>query len=165
MNSEIPYGHKKAATLCVLKNGHNFLLLNRLKEPNKGMFTPVGGKLNPHESPLDAAIRETYEETGIRVETMKFCGLLTETSPVEYNWINFVYLAEIDFEIPGECNEGELKWIRFDEVLRVPAPKTDFYIYKYILDNKPFSFSATFDAQIQLNIMTEELENLEVFKR
>lgn len=129
------------------------------------MFTPVGGKLNPHESPLEAAIRETYEETGIRVETMKFCGLLTESSPVEYNWINYVYLAEIDFQSPAECNEGELKWIRFEDVLSVPTPKTDWYIYKYILEKKPFSFSAKFDDQIHLQLMTEELEELVVFER
>jgi 8-oxo-dGTP pyrophosphatase MutT (NUDIX family) len=41
----------------------------------------VGGKLDPFESPLKSAIRETFEETGIKFDTMKFCGILTETSP------------------------------------------------------------------------------------
>ena len=44
------------------------MLLKRFKTPNKGLYTPVGGKLEPHESPLNAAIRETFEETGINVE-------------------------------------------------------------------------------------------------
>jgi len=163
MKSTIPFGLKKAATLCVLKNGRQFLLLKRLKEPNRDMYTPVGGKLDVHESPLAAAIRETFEETGIRVPFMKFCGLLTETSPVEYNWINYVYLAEIDFIEPPYCNEGELKWISFNDILNVPTPMTDWYIYKYILENKPFAFSAMFDEKIQMYRMTEELDGIEVF--
>ena len=34
------------------------------------MYTPVGGKIDPYESPYDAAIRETFEETVIKVDKM-----------------------------------------------------------------------------------------------
>ena len=160
---KVPFGLKRVATLCVLKNDHEFMLLKRLKEPNKGKFTPVGGKLDPHEDPLTAAIRETWEETGVKVETMKYCGLLSESSPVEYNWTNYVYLAEIGRIPPPPCNEGELKWIHFDEVLDQPTPKTDWFIYKYILEQKPFAFNALFDKNIRLLKMTEEIENKLVY--
>ena len=156
---KIPIGIKKVATLCVLKNEQSFLLLQRLKEPNKDNYTPVGGKVDPFESPLESAIRETYEETGIKVDSMKFCGILTETSPVDYNWICYVYLAEIDYLTPHECNEGKLEWISFDDVLKVPTPKTDWYIYKYILENKPFAFSAKYDEKLILLSMREDIEN------
>lgn len=162
---KIPFGLKKTATLCVLKNGNRFLLLKRKKEPNKGMYTPVGGKLDPHESPLKAAIRETFEETGIRVETMKFCGLLTESSPTKYNWTNYVYLAEIDFIPPPPCNEGILEWIDFENVLNVPTPKTDWFIYQYILDGKFFAFDAEYDEHLNLLLMREELEELTVLEK
>ena len=160
---QIPFGLKKVATLCVLKHEQKFMLLKRLKEPNKGKFTPVGGKLDPHENPLAAAIRETYEETGIKVDQMKFCGLLTESSPTEYNWVGYVYLADIALIEPPECNEGELKWIDFDDVLKVPTPTTDWFIYKYILEGKPFAFNADFDANNKLICMKEELEEVVVF--
>lgn len=58
---------------------------HRFKETNKDTFTPVDGILCPFESPLKSTIRETFEETGIKVTTMKHCGVLTETSPIEYN--------------------------------------------------------------------------------
>ena len=128
------------------------------------MFTPVGGKLDPHENPLKAAIRETWEETGVQVEHMKFCGLLTESSPVEYNWTNYVYLAEIDFIAPPHCDEGELKWIDFNDVLKVPTPKTDWFIYKYILDEKPFAFNAEFNEEIELLSMVEEIEDIRIYQ-
>ena len=161
---KIPYGLKKVATLCVLKNENQFLLLERLKEPNKGMLTPIGGKLEPHESPLQAAIRETFEEVGITVPSMSFCGLLSESSPVEYNWTNYVYLAEIDYQDPPYCNEGTLHWVQYDEILNVATPKTDWYIYDCILKKKPFHFNAIFNEDIQLQQMTEEMENKVVYK-
>ena len=40
-----------------------------------------------------------------------------------------------------------------DEVLDVPAPKTDWFIYKYILEGKPFAFDAHFDAELNLTKM------------
>ena len=82
--NKIPIGLKRVATLCILRNKDKFLLLRRLKEPNKDHFTAVGGKLDPFESPLNSAIGETFEETGIKVHTMKYCGILTETSPIKY---------------------------------------------------------------------------------
>ena len=159
----IPLGLKKVATLCVLKHKQQFLLLKRLKEPNQGLFTPVGGKLDPFESPLQSAIRETHEETGIKVDQMKYCGMLTESSPTKYNWVGYVYLAEIDFVPPPPCNEGELHWISFEEVLNVPTPKTDWYLYQYILQNKPFAFHAAFDEQLQLLELHEEIEDKLVY--
>lgn len=160
--SQIPTGLKRVATLCVLRHEDKFLLLKRLKEPNKDSFTPVGGKLNAFESPLNSAIRETFEETGIKVSAMKYCGLLTETSPTKYNWISYVYIADIDFIEPPVCNEGTLMWISFDELLDIPTSKTDWHIYKYILENKPFAFSAEYDAQLNLLSMTEEIENIQI---
>lgn len=122
---QVREGLKRTAVLCVLKQGHQFLLLKRLKEPNKDTYTPVGGKLDPYENPYDAAIRETREETGIVVPVMKYGGVLVESSPTAYNWVSFVYVAEIDFVPPPICNEGTLEWINFDDVLNVPTPKTD----------------------------------------
>jgi len=160
---KIATGIKRAANLCVLKNRNRFLLLKRLKEPNKNLYTPVGGKLDPFESPLDSAIRETREETGIKIDRMKYCGILTESSPTEYNWICYVYLAEIDFIQTPDCNEGKLEWIEFENVMDIPTPKTDWFIYKYVLENKTFAFDAKYDENIKLLVMREEIEDLELY--
>lgn len=160
--NNILLGLKRTATLCILRHQDKFLLLKRFKEPNKDKYTPVGGKLDPFESPLRCAIRETFEETGIEVSTMRFCGILTESSPTDYNWTGYVYIADIDFVPPPPCNEGTLEWISWSELLNVPTPKTDWYIYKYILDQRPFAFSADYDEQLNLVAMVEEIENLKI---
>ncbi|WP_064198313.1 MULTISPECIES: NUDIX domain-containing protein [Emticicia] len=159
-----PEGLKRLAVMCVLKNENKFLLLKRLKEPNKDTYTPVGGKLDPHESPYKAALRETFEETGIKVEQMKFCGILTESSPTKYNWTCYVYLAEIEFIPPPPCNEGDLEWITLDNLLNLPTPKTDWFIYQYLLLGKIFVFNAEYDENLNLLKMNEEIENVSVFK-
>lgn len=150
-------GIKKTAVLCVLKNDNRFLLLKRFKEPNKNMYTPVGGKLDPYETPIHAALRETMEETGIVVPYMKYCGTLVETSPADYNWISFVYLAETELIPPPPCNEGILEWISVDEVLNIPTPASDWFIYKYLLKEKLFAFNAVYDSQIHLLYMQDDL--------
>ena len=84
---KIPLGIKKVASMCVLKNEDKFLLLKRANEPNKGMYVPVGGKLDPFESAYKAVLRETKEETGITLKNAKFCGTLIESSPVKCNML------------------------------------------------------------------------------
>ena len=160
---QVPPGIKKTAVLCVLKHGDSFLLLKRLKEPNKDQYTPVGGKLDPFESPVKAAIRETAEETGLQVSRFKYCGVLVESSPTSYNWVSFVYVADIEQIPPPFCNEGKLEWINYTEVLNIPTPKTDWFIYKYILEEKPFAFNAAFDEQLNLLSMVEEISGQTVF--
>ncbi len=152
---QVQEGIKRVAVLCVLRHKNKFLLLKRLKDPNKDTYTPVGGKIDPYEDPSTAALRETWEETGIHVPAMKYCGVLVETSPTLYNWISFVYVAEIDFLLPPQCNEGTLEWIGFDNVLNVPTPETDWYIYKFLLEGRPFALNALFDANLQLMEMRE----------
>ncbi len=162
-NHNIPIGLKKTAVICILRCENEFLLLKRSREPNKGLFTPVGGKLDPFENPYSAAIRETHEETGIKVDKMQFCGVLAETSPTKYNWMSFVYLADIQKVAPPPCNEGDLEWIHFNDLLQVPTPKTDWFIYKYVMENKHFIFTADFDDQLYMLSMKEEMTGKVIF--
>lgn len=155
--SKVNPGIKKVATICVLKNGDHFLLLKRAKEPNIGLYTPLGGKLDPFETPLNAAIRETWEESGIKVNNMEFRGILTETSPVDYNWISYVYLAEIEKQVTTESEEGTLEWMHIDELLKIPTPKTDLYIYKCLIDSEKFIFNAEYNEDLELQLMINEL--------
>ena len=150
---------KKIAALCVIKNKSKFLLLKRNNEPNIGKYVPVGGKLKDHETPEKAAIRETFEETGLKFDKLEFCGLLTETSPTNYNWISYIYLVETDLVDIPKSNEGKLEWIGFQEIINIPTPKTDDIIYKYIIDKKKFIISIEYNNKIQIISMKEEIEN------
>ena len=162
MTYQVSKGLKKTAAMVVLQCDDAFLLLKRSKEPNKNMYVPVGGKLDPYEEPRATAIRETYEETGIKVDELQFCGVLVETSPFKYNWQSYIYKSTIKHVPPPFCDEGTLEWVNQSDLLKVPTPPTDWQIYQYLLFNKPFVFNAIYDDQMNLVKMIEEIDGIEV---
>lgn len=154
---QITPGLKRAAAMVILRCERQYLLLKRAKAPNMGMYVPVGGKLEPFEDPYSAALRETFEETGIALPGLRYAGSLVETSPTSYNWWCNVYLADIAWQAPPPCDEGELAWIGHEELLSIPTPPTDWHIYQMVLEGRPFALNALFDAGMNLVSMTEEI--------
>ena len=69
MSTVLPY---KISVLVFIENraGEQLLML-RAKQPNLGVWTPIGGKLEmaTGESPFECAARETAEETGLHIRT------------------------------------------------------------------------------------------------
>ncbi len=145
--------------MIVLRAANQYLLLKRANEPNRGKYVPVGGKLEPHEDPYSAALRETFEETGIRVEQLKYAGVLVESSPTKYNWWCNIYIAEIPWQPAPACDEGELEWLSLEQIKTIPTPPTDWHIYQYIIRNQAFALNAIYDEQLKLTSLIEEIEN------
>lgn len=154
-------GLKRTAVLCIIRHGDAYLLLRREREPNRGLYVPVGGKIDAFESPRAAAIREAREEAAIHVDAVRYLGALVETSPTEYNWWTAVYLADLRERPPlVPCVEGELGWFTRAELRALPMPETDRHIYDYAERSLPFAFSAEYDAELRLLRMDEELSGL-----
>jgi len=127
--SPLPY---KIATLCDLRDeSGRVLLLKRLKEPNFGLHSPIGGKLDMHtgESPAHAAQREIHEEAGIHVELdrLHLLGLISETAyEGRCHWLIFYFrvLGAVSVK-PHTMNEGELDWFSIKELDALPLPESD----------------------------------------
>lgn len=88
---------KKLNLILVLnKEETKILMCKREKEPYKGMFNLVGGKVEENENELHAAYRELEEETGI---TAKDINLV--------NVMNFEYkMSDIELELyAGKLNK------------------------------------------------------------
>ncbi|WP_079480305.1 NUDIX hydrolase [Halobacillus salinus] len=108
-------------TVCFIKRKNRILMLNREKAPIMGVWNGVGGKVEKDESPEEGALREVFEETGIRVETYFSKGTVRwENNNGEQDGI-YVYLFEIDedltYEIPLKTREGILDWKSIDWIL------------------------------------------------
>ena len=129
------------------------LMLHRSKEPNKGLWVAPGGKVEIHESPLECAIRELHEETGLVARRIKLRGLVTEVSPREdYQWLLFIFVTD---EVEGEliaCNEGQLAWVNLSAVPLLPIPPADGIFFPHIInDNGPlYQARYTYDADLNL---------------
>ena len=150
-------GLKKTTVLCVLRSGDALLLLRRTKEPNLGKYVPVGGHVEPCETPRSAAIREVQEEAGCTLDDVKFCGVLVETSPTDYNWIVFVYSAEVERFRPPDCREGILEWVDLSRVPEIPTPPTYIHVYRLIMHDRTFMLNAEFDEALNLLLLEDEI--------
>ncbi|GJQ31088.1 MAG: hypothetical protein HBSAPP03_29720 [Phycisphaerae bacterium] len=125
----MPY---RIACLCDLRDAQGrVLLLHRRKNPNKDMYSPIGGKLDvvSGESPAQCARREILEEAGIDVplSRLHLIGLVSETAYEGHgHWLMFVYrvLGPVWVE-PREMNEGRLDWHPLGALATLPVPESD----------------------------------------
>ncbi|WP_318463908.1 phosphatase PAP2 family protein [Photobacterium leiognathi] len=62
---------------CVIRHGDNVLVI---KEEISGKLALPGGQIGPDDTPEQAAVREVYEETGIKVEVVKLLKLRGNTT-------------------------------------------------------------------------------------
>jgi 8-oxo-dGTP diphosphatase len=127
--STLPY---KLACLCDLRDVQGrVLLLRRLKEPNKGLCSPIGGKLDMHtgESPAQCARREIMEEAGIDVpiERLHLMGLISERAyEGKGHWLLFYYRVMGPVQVEWtSINEGTLEWFHERELEGLPLPESD----------------------------------------
>ena len=106
---------KKLNVILVYNKDENEILMcKREKEPYKGKFNLVGGKVEKDEDELHAAYRELYEETGIRSDDI----VLTHIMNFQYIMQDMeleVYAGKLnkDIELIEEVNK--LYWINKNE--------------------------------------------------
>jgi 8-oxo-dGTP diphosphatase len=125
----LPY---KIACLCDLRDSRGrVLLLRRLKAPNQGLCSPIGGKLDmtTGESPAQCARREIQEEAGIDVpiDRLHLTGLISESAfEGRGHWLIFCYRVLGDVEVEArDMREGKLEWFEPGEIEALPLPQTD----------------------------------------
>ena len=131
------------STLCYLERGDQYLMLHRVKKANDMNYDKwigVGGKFEEGERPEDCVLRETFEETGLRLTQYRYRGLVTFVSdryPTEYMHL---FTATGWTGTPHECDEGELAWIKKADLLSLPLWEGD-KIFLRLLDTKTPFFS------------------------
>lgn len=111
---------RKAAVMLVVKDGL-ILGVSRINDSTK--WGLAGGKVEEGESTQEAAIRETFEETGIRVNACSFLFERIEPSKtidgVSFNTYCF-YADDWSGEIfPSE--EGDVKWLTPGKLMKLES--------------------------------------------
>lgn len=117
-----------AAVALLLKpkrNDFDLLLVKRVENPSdtwSGQMALPGGKREPKDISLKATVmRETLEETGVKLDRCRFLGVLgavrSEPKP-DFKILPFVVLLEDEPEL--KLNKAELEtfiWVPYEEVV------------------------------------------------
>ncbi|HAY33328.1 MAG TPA: NUDIX domain-containing protein [Ignavibacteria bacterium] len=142
------------ATLLYIQNDKGeYLLMERQKNPNKGLISPPGGKVETAsaESPVHCAVREAMEECGINSVSSdwKLAGIVTEN---KYPHIGNVMIFLMKYkprisEIPADCIEGNFLFIHPDQFNSHNIPETDKkFIWSRIYEDKDEPFFISLDC-------------------
>ena len=98
------------------KNLSNCLFCIRAKEPYKGMYNFVGGKVEEGESNDDAAYRELFEETGISNTDIKLDHFM-DLNYFKYENNLQVYYGILENEVELVEEKNKLEWVKIDDGL------------------------------------------------
>lgn len=129
MSAPLPY---KISVLVFLENsGGELLLLLRAKEPNLGVWSPIGGKLEmaTGESPFQCAVRETAEETGLHVreEHLHLFAMIAEKAyQGQTHWLMFLFRCRVPLDrLPPDIAEGRFAFWSREAINSLAIPETD----------------------------------------
>ncbi len=144
----------KLATLLYIRNSKGeYLLMNRQRNPNKGLLSPPGGKLHADEaeSPSACAVREAMEECSMvtNKDDWRLAGIITEKNfPEAGNIMIFIMNYKKPYDIlPPPCNEGDFSYANPDEIPDMKIPETDRqFIWKLVMKESPEPFLVTLDC-------------------
>ena len=156
----------KRTTLCYIRNKGRVLMLYRNKkpdDPNEGKWLGIGGRIEEGENPDECNLREVLEETGLRLASASFHGVIRFRSD-EYEDED-MYLYSSDSFVPADeeaasvfresgeypppaCDEGELAWVPEGELLRLPMWEGDrAFVEKLLAGQKEISMTLQYTGE------------------
>ena len=145
----------RKTTLCHIEKNGCYLMLHRVKKENdlnRDKWVGIGGKFEDKESPEEANLRETLEETGLTLKNAEYRGIVTFVSDKwETEYMHIFYADKFEGTVK-ECDEGELCWVNKKDIFSLPIWEGD-KIFLRLLDEKTPFFS------LKLEYMGERLVN------
>lgn len=128
-------------TLCHIEKDGAYLMLHRVKKENDlnhDKWVGIGGKFEDKESPEECNFRETKEETGLTLNSARYCGIVTFVSDVwETEYMHIFHSNDFSGEIK-DCDEGTLEWVKIKEIYNLPIWEGDKIFLRLIEENAPF---------------------------
>jgi 8-oxo-dGTP diphosphatase len=125
----LPY--KIATLLYCFDEREEVLLMERTQEPNLGLWSPCGGKLDTGagESPYACACREAREELGLSLAAsdLHLTGLVSEHGyQAQSHWLMFLFEVKPRLtKLPPAHREGRFQFFSRQALGELKVPETD----------------------------------------
>lgn len=134
----IPPKHIISAAAIVVNDKNELLLI---KGPRRGWEMP-GGQVEEGESIMEAAVRETKEESGIEIKIVKFCGIFQN---VERSICNTLFLGKVIGGKPTTSPESlEVGFFPIKDAMALVTWKNFRQRIEYCLDENTHPFFVDF---------------------
>ena len=154
-------------TVCYIKrqksSPEEFLFIYRNKKENDinhGKNIGIGGHIEDDETPYQCNLREVFEETGLKLNSSTYLGLVifSDLSISNQRFLMHVYFSDSyeGSENLPVCTEGELNWLTVDEFLNRPHFEGDEYFLKYAFRGE---FFGVVELVYNSNILTKIIHN------
>jgi len=128
-------------SLCYVFRGDEVLMLHRIKKKNDlnhDKWVGLGGKFEEGESPEDCVLREVREETGLRLTSWRYRGIVTFVSDrYGTEWMHLFTADAFEGEL-GECDEGDPVWIPRNRLHELPQWEGDRIFLRLLEEEAPF---------------------------
>jgi 8-oxo-dGTP diphosphatase len=142
---------KDPATLVFVVRDDQILLIRKKRGLGAGKINAPGGRLEPGESPLEAAVRETQEELLITPKQLSYAGENLFQFVDGYSIHVFVYKAT-DYEgEPTETDEAIPLWAPIDAIPYEEMWEDDRLWVPHVLDGVLFYGRYIFDDDVMLD--------------
>ena len=129
-------------TLCHIEQNGMYLMMHRVKKEhdlNRDKWVGIGGKFEEKESPEQCNTREVFEETGLTLLDAKYRCVVTFVSDVWETELMHVFTSDSFTGNIITCDEGELVWIKKNDIYSLPIWEGDKIFLKMIEDpDTPF---------------------------
>lgn len=104
-------------------DGNKVLVLDKVKKYGWEGLTFPGGKVDPNETMVEAAIREAKEETNLDVYDLRFDGFITwYEKDYDLRSLGLLYTAYgFSGELVEHNVEGDLFYMDYDEFKSIPG--------------------------------------------
>ena len=143
-------------TLCYLERDDRYLMLHRIKKQedlNRDKWIGIGGKFEEGESPEDCLLREVREETGLTLDSWRYCGIVTFVSDEWGTEYMHLFHSEMFHGTLKDCDEGALEWVDKTALASLPDQWEGDRIFLKLLDeDAPFFSLRIFYCIINTNV-------------
>jgi ADP-ribose pyrophosphatase YjhB (NUDIX family) len=110
---------QKCAGGIVLDARRRLLVVQRANPPGAGSWSIPGGRCEPGESPTDCCVREVREETGLRVEVIRWVGQVFRDGPVARYDIEDFLCRVVGGELVAGDDAAAVAWFGLADFSRV----------------------------------------------
>ena len=116
--------------------GPEVLLIRKKRGLGAGNINGPGGKIDPGESPLQCAIRETEEELHVTPANIRDAGTLRFQSDDFGKILGYVFVAQDFSGTPTETDEASPIWTPLDQIPYHEMWQDDIYWLPHVLFGK-----------------------------